>query len=264
MAQSFCESLLALGKEWLGWLALRNGDVDEAAVQLAGSQASGWLQWASGKRAFRNGVYTEAAKQFRDAIAIWEPARHVDAPSLIVRLRPSPDIPRAYADLGGAQLLAGDRAAAIASLNQAVKEDPADARALYLRARAKELSGQTEAALADYNLASRNAFASARELASGEAHLYRGILLYRRKDFPRAEDEFGSALNFEIPGGLRADAVAWRHMSAVAAGACSSSRQLLEGSLTSVTPYFPKDEARSLLSSCAATTAGPVRAEAGK
>ena len=156
-----------------------------------------------GKRAFRNKVYGEAVSQFRQAIAIWEPARRNDPANLIARLRPVPELSKAYADLGGAELLAGDRQAAIASLNRAVKEDPSDARALYLRARAKELSGQMEGALADYNLASRNAFAAAKELASGEAHLYRGILLYRRKDFPRAEDEFGSALNFEIGAGLQ-------------------------------------------------------------
>ena len=57
----------------------------------------------------------------------------------------------------------------------------------------------------------RMAFAGARDLASGEAHLYRGVLLYRRKNFARAEGEFASALNFEIPDALRADARAWRH-----------------------------------------------------
>jgi tetratricopeptide (TPR) repeat protein len=258
MSTSFCGSLLNLGKEWLGRIALQRGELDEAAVQLAGANESGWSQWASGKRAFRNRSWDEAVSQFKQAIAVWEPARRMEPPNLIARIRPVPELSKAFADLGAAQLLAGDRPAAIVSLNQAAKEDPSDARSLFLRARAKELSGQMEGALTDYNLASRNAFAAAKELASGEAHLYRGILLFRRKDFPRAEDEFGSALNFEIPVGLRADAVAWRHMSAVAAGSCDTSRQYLERALETVTPYFPKDEARTLLTSCRATTAGPA------
>ena len=264
MSSSFCGGLLNLGKEWLGWMALQRGELDEAAVQLAGANESGWSQWAQGKRAFRNKVYGEAVSQFRQAIAIWEPARRMEAPTLIARLRPRPELSKAFADLGGAELLAGDKAAAIASLNQSAKEDPSDARSLYLRARAKELSGQMEGALADYNLASRNAFAAAKELASGEAHLYRGILLFRRKDFPRAEDEFGSALNFEISPALKADAVAWRHLAAVASGSCDSSRQLLERALDTVTPYFPKDEARSLVTSCRTTAAGSARGDSVK
>ena len=101
-------------------------------------------------------------------------AAHGAVPHLLHAFVRVPELSKAYADLGGAELLAGDEAAAIASLNQSAKEDPSDARSLYLRARAKELSGQMEGALADYNLASRNAFAAAKELASGEAHLYRG------------------------------------------------------------------------------------------
>ena len=50
----------------------------------------------------------------------------------------------------------------------------------------------------------------------------------------------------------------------VAAGSCDSSRQLLERALETVTPYFPKDEARTLLTSCRATAAGPVRGDSVK
>ena len=207
MPSSFCGWLLNLGKEWLGWMALQRGEIDEAAVQLAGANESGWSQWAQGKRAFRDKVYGEAMSQYptgnRDLGA---GAAHGATHAWLHAFVRVPELSKAYADLGGAELLAEIRAAAIASLNQSAKEDPSDARSLYLRARAKELSGQMEGALADYNLASRNAFAAAKELASGEAHLYRGILLFRRKDFPRAEDEFGSALNSRSPqpqGGCR-------------------------------------------------------------
>jgi single-stranded DNA-binding protein len=168
----------------------------------------------------------------------------------MTRLAPPADLPQALTDLGGAQLLSGDLAAAVSTLNTALEAGP-DARAFYYRARARELAGQTEASLADYNLAGRAAFASAQELSSGEAHLYRGILLYRRKDFIRAEDEFSSALNLDIPEALRPDASAWRHLSAVAAGFCASSRESLARSLSAVSPFFPKDEARTLAAGCA-------------
>ena len=110
--------------------------------------------------------------------------------------------------------------------------------------------GRKDEALADYNLASRTAFAAAQDLASGEAHLYRGIVLYRRKDYARAEDEFASALNFEMTGALRPDARAWRHLAAVAGGSCGSARQSLNLALPAVSPFFPRDEARSLASAC--------------
>ncbi len=131
-----------------------------------------------------------------------------------------------------------------------MQESPSNSRALYLRARAEDAAGQNEAALADYNLASRTAFANARDLASGEAHLYRGILLFRRKQYRGAEDEFSSALNFSIAASLRADAVAWRRLSAVAEGSCDAGIRYLEEALPSASPYFPRQEARSFMSAC--------------
>jgi tetratricopeptide (TPR) repeat protein len=121
---------------------------------------------------------------------------------------------------------------------------------LFLRARAKDMSGQTDGAIADYSLAARTALAKAQDLSSGDGHLYRGIMLYRRKDFARAEDEFSSALNFAIPAELRADAVAWRRMAAVAGGSCAGGRHYLEEALPQASPWFPADEARTLMAAC--------------
>jgi len=183
--------------------------------------------------------------------------------SLAARLGPPAGRASELVELGSAQLLAGEAREAIATFDAAVKADASDARALYLRARAKEIAGETESALADYNLASRTAFAGAKDLASGEAHLYRGILLYRRKGYAFAEDEFSSALNFEITGQMRADAEAWRHLAAVAGGSCGVSRQYLERALPAVSPYFPKDEARAALATCAAGLSEVKPAAAG-
>lgn len=249
-----CMALLNTGRLWLGWMALQQDDLEHAARELSGLTESGWPQWTAGKRAFRDRQYGEAAKRYGEAAEIWGGPQ--DGASLAARLGPGPDRAQALTDRGGAQLLSGDPAGAITTLDKAVKTSANPARSLFLRARAEELAGRSETALADYSLASRTALAHAEDLASGEAHLYRGILLYRRKDFAHAENEFASALNFDIRANLRPDAIAWRHMAAVAEGACATSREQLEQSLASVSPYFPKSEARALASTCPLT--GPA------
>lgn len=251
MSAGECASLLELGREWEGWLALGNGDLPAAARDFAASP--GWLAWVLGQQAFAGRDYPSAAAEYRKTVADWE-ARQARRPQpLADRLAPGRPLPSAYTELGGAQLLAGDPAAAIASLNQAVKQAPASSRALFLRATAKEAAGQADAALADYSFASRTAFANAHDLASGEAHLYRGILLYRRKDYRHAEDEFSSALNFEIPAALRADAVAWRRLAAVSGGSCAAGPGYLEQALPAASPFFPAREARAAIAACHAS-----------
>ncbi len=259
MPGSLCEALLRTGRQWVGWLALSRGNLNGAVVALAGSAGSGWPEWVAGREAFASGRYREAADLYRRAIGLLHP---LVPPPLPQRLGPPSDQSAELTELGGALLLAGDAKAAIATLDSAIKANPADARAIYLRARARELGGQFDAAVADYNLASRTAFANSRDLASGEAHLYRGILLYRRKDYTHAEDEFSSALNFTIAGDMRTDAVAWRHLAAVAAGSCGASSRYLERSLPAASPFFPSAEARTAIAGCPQPTAsasGPSR-----
>jgi tetratricopeptide (TPR) repeat protein len=248
MSPEFCRQLLEVSRQWMGWVALREGRLEDAARLLAWSTDSGWSQWVQGRRSFDSGAYPDAVANYTRAIDIWNVIW--SEPSLLRALGPRPSMPVALADLGGAQMLAGNSTASIRTLDTAVKADPSQAHPLFLRARAKEIAGQSDAALADYSLAARTAFASAQDLASGEAHLYRGIVLYRRKDFPRAEDEFASALNFEIPAALRGDAVAWRHVAAVAGGSCGSERESLVGSIGRTSPFFPKEEARTLAATC--------------
>ena len=257
MSASYCQRLLQTGRDWLGWMAFQRNDLFEAAHDFSAIPERPWAQWIAGRQAFLDRQYKDAAAHYRRALDTWAASQRDHSGSIADRLEPPPsEIPQALTDLGGAQLLSGDLSGAAATLDAALKADPSLARAAYLRARADELAGNTAQAMAAYNLASRTAFANARDLASGEAHLYRGILMYRRKDYTRAEDEFASALNFDIPAALRPDAVAWRHMAAVAGGFCSASRQYLEESLAQVSPYFPKDEARTVAGSCPLTGGG--------
>jgi tetratricopeptide (TPR) repeat protein len=250
MSATFCAQVLDAGAQWLGWIALRDNQLEQAASHFSASPDSGWTAWVQGRRDFGDARYGGAAAQYAQATHLWTLIWQGEGPTLPQALGPRPQFASALADWGGARLLAGDPSGAIVTLDAAVQADPANAHALYLRARAKELAGRRDEALADYNLASRTAFAAAQDLASGEAHLYRGIVLFRRKDYARAEDEFASALNFEMTGALRPDARAWRHLAAVAGGSCGSARQSLNLALPTVSPFFPRDEARSLASAC--------------
>ena len=252
MPATFCGQVLAAGAQWLGWIALRGNQLEQAASHFSSAPDSGWSAWVQGRRDFDGARYGAAASQYAQATHLWTLIWQGEGPTLPQALWPRPQFNSALADWGGARLLAGDLSGAIVTLDAAVQADPANAHALFLRARAKELAGRRDEALADYNLASRTAFAAAQDLASGEAHLYRGIVLFRRKDYARAEDEFASALNFEMTGALRPDARAWRHLAAVAGGSCGSARQSLNLALPAVSPFFPQDEARSLASACGA------------
>jgi tetratricopeptide (TPR) repeat protein len=250
MSPKICQDASQLGWEWLGWLALRSGDLFDASSYLSRVPASPWYHWARGREAFRDRNYQTAAAEYQTAVRDWQEAQAGPPSPWSAGLSPLPAMPEALADLGGAQLLNRDFPAALASLNAAVRADPMQASAIYLRARAREQAGQADLALADYNLASRTALATASDVTSGEAHFYRGILLYRRKQLSEAEDEFSTALNLDLPARWRADVPAWRQMAAVAQGACGASRTYLEESLARVSPYFPKDEAYQLAASC--------------
>jgi len=256
MSATYCLGLLQTGRDWLGWKALLSDNLLDAAHDFAAVPQLPWAQWTAGRQAFADRQYKDAATHYRRAVDLWVAAQRDQSGSIRERLEPPPDIPEAFTELGGAQLLSGDLSGATVSLDAALKADPSLARAAYLRARVDELAGNAAQAMAGYSLASRTAFANAKELASGEAHLYRGILMYRRKDYGHAEDEFASALNFDISPAMKPDAVAWRHMSAVAGGSCTVSRQYLEQSLAQVSPYFPKEEARRVAASCPLTGGG--------
>jgi tetratricopeptide (TPR) repeat protein len=245
-----CRQWVEIGREWLGRLALRAGTIDEAASNFAGARETGWLEWVQGKQAFQAGNFAQAAARYAAAVNTWKVVWAEPGPGFMRRMGPRPALSSALVDLGGAQLLAGNMRQAETTLDAALKADPTSARAFYLRGRARELAGRLNDALADYNLATRAAFATSEDLASGEAHLYRGILMFRRKDYGRAEDEFASALNFSIGESMRPDAEAWRHLAAVASGTCGSERLNLERSLAAASPYFPKDEARSAAAAC--------------
>ena len=247
-----CSAIFQAGREWLAWSALQRDDIEEASREVPAPSIA-WASWVAGKRAFKYKLYADAAAAFRRAVEAWDAQSRSTARPLRERLGPAIDRSVAYTEFGGAQLLAGDSAAALATLNQAVRHDSTNARALFLRGRARDAAGQAEAAIADYSLAARNALAKADDGASGDAHVYRGMSFYRRKDFSRAEEEFNNALNFEIAPSMRADAIAWRRLAAVAGGSCIVGPAYLEEAMPSASPFFPREEARATVASCSST-----------
>jgi tetratricopeptide (TPR) repeat protein len=248
MQTAVCGSLLDVGRQWQGWIELKRGNFTSAIRDFSPATAPGWSAWATGKYAMRDRNYSVAASEYRKAVTDWQARLAQDSRPLMERIAPPIDLAGAYTELGGAQFVAGDKAGAIATLNQAVKVAPMNARALFLRARARDAAGQPDAAISDYSLAARTALANPQE--SGEGHLYRGILLYRRKALEQAEEEFSNALNFEISADLRADAIAWRRLSAVAEGSCGPGRKYLEEALPAASPFFPTSEALTLMTAC--------------
>lgn len=247
-----CQEVIALARLWLGWTLLEEGKLADATVHLLRFPELGWADWSAGRQALEWGRARDAADRIGQAVERWTAARKYPRGGTLRLLAPKPDLPRALAELGMARYLAGDFAGAVQSLDAAVKQRPWDARSIFTRGLARDALGQTEAALADYQLASRTAFANpGLSSASAQAHLYRGVWHFRRGAWTRAEDEFAGALNARPEPALRADIAAWRHLSAVAGGACESSAAELGRALSDVSGLFPREEAQARLAACA-------------
>lgn len=245
MPATKCQVLVGIGKLWLGWAAMREGRLSDAARWMAGFGDTGWPSLVAGRQAMTARQFPLATAAFRLAV---DKFKHRPASGLAGALGPHPDLGDLYFRLGSAEYGAKDYPAAIATFDEVAKRQPENARAIFLRGRAREMEG--ESGLNDFDLASRAAFANVNiPGAGGQAHFYRGVALYRRKDYARAEQEFSSALNFDA-GPAKEDAAAWRHMAAVAAGACGASAALLGHSLGEVSDYFPRAEAETLLRTC--------------
>lgn len=255
-AIEFCHTVQQVGSAWLGWIALGRGDFPGAARRFRLADTPPWDAWIEGVSAFRRGDYGAAAADYGRAIGMWRDAR---LETLAQRLCPHPDISEALTDWGGAQLAAGYAAAALANLNAAVKANSGNARAYYLLGEAHRRLGRDADAAEDFDVAGRAALAQTGEAGAAEAHFYRGIVFYLRKEFVRAEDEFSSALNGGRGASWMPDARAWRYLAAVSGGACGPSREYLERALASVSAYFPKAQAVRTAASCPAASIPAVR-----
>lgn len=248
----WCRFAVRLGDAWLGRDALNRGELQTAERNFATAGAPAWSDWTQGRLAFQKRDYGHAAAYYARAIGTW---RANVQTSFERNLQPRPVMTEMLADWAGAQIATGDMAGAVVNLDAAIRADGSNARAYYLRAIARERLGLNDAASQDFDSAARAALAKGGAAAAAEAHFYRGIVFYRRKEFVRAEDEFSSALNADVPGDWRNDDRAWRMMAAVAGGACGASREGLAREMASASPYFPQADARTAMSACPATSA---------
>ena len=247
-----CRAAQQLGNAWLGRIALARGDMTVAERRFTASNSGGgvpqWNRWIAGLEAFRRVDYPRAAGEEGAAIAAW---RGRKPSTLVEALAPRPEWPAALAEYGGSQFAAGDAKAALETLDQALKSDAANAKAYYLKAASEEKLGRGDA-VSDYDAAARAALAAG---DSAGAHFYRGIVFFRRKELQRAESEFAAALNGSPDASWAVDARAWRHLTAVAGGACGASRDFLDRTFPAASPFFPKEEARKAVAGCATVAA---------
>ena len=228
-------------------MALRDDRPADALRRLPDNLDSGWRRWTEGRREFDAGKYAAAVPLYAAAIEQWKQIWQGARPHLPPGIKAAPRHPRgALPTTAPPACWPATFPAPSPPSMPRCGATPANARAWFLRARAKELAGHPDEALADYNLASRNAFAAAQDLASGEAHLYRGIALFRRRDFARAEQEFASSLNFEMNADPCAPMPAPGATSPPSRRASAGpARASLTQSLATVSPYFPRQEASS-------------------
>ena len=251
MSPRICEDLLRTGRLWQGWIALKEGDLASARGIFAAFPDLAWGSWAAGLAAEKAGRYAEAVDAMGKAVEAWSLDQRYPKPGLMHILGPAPDVPAATAQLGEAQYLAGKYGLAIASLDAAVRAQPEDAMAIFVRGLAREATGRSDAAMNDYQAASRTAFAHPdRPFSAGQAHLYRGVWHFRRKAWAQAEDEFAGALNADPGPELRADAAAWRQLAAVAGGSCQRADDDLRVALAAASGFFPRAEAEKVLAAC--------------
>jgi tetratricopeptide (TPR) repeat protein len=83
----------------------------------------------------------------------------------------------------------------------------------------------------------------------GQAHYFRGLLLYQAKNYPSAEVEFSLALTGRLGDLGKPDVNAWKIMSAVAGSGCKSS-DALDAAMEAASDKFPKAQANALVFDC--------------
>lgn len=251
MQPAFCQELTELARLWLGWNALQAGKLNDAAKLAAAVPSSPWMAWIAGRQAWVERRWPEALGLMDKAVQAWEAAEKSRTPRTADLLGPRPDLGRMYLELATAYYRSDQHAGVIAAHEAAVKRGAGDAYGFFMRARAREATGQTAAALEDYQRAATLAASNKDDSwAVGQAHYYRGLLLYGRRSYKQAQAEFIQAPKAglgDIPG---AEVNAWATLSAVAAGDCSKAPELLDLSVKPASKLFPAADAQSLAAAC--------------
>lgn len=255
MSKSFCASLVDTARVWLGWLAYRRNEFEQAAQILQPLPASVWSMWVSGRVAQDQKRLDQAADLYQKGLATWSAIEKSANPDVVTLLGPKIVPGDIQYQFGVLEFARQRYDAAIERFDAALKAAPKNSYAIFLRARSKEALRLNAPALSDYALAAQTARAAGDTSWSvGQAHFRRGILLFGAKDYTRAESEFANALSTRLTEVPPADVTAWRAMAAVAGGACKSS-DALETAVRAASAQFPKDTADALVFDCRASQA---------
>ena len=92
MSATFCGQVLAAGDQWLGWIALRGNQLDQAARHFSATPDSGWSAWVQGRRDFDDARYAAAAAQYAQATHVWTLIWQGEGPTLPQALGPRPQL----------------------------------------------------------------------------------------------------------------------------------------------------------------------------
>jgi tetratricopeptide (TPR) repeat protein len=226
-----CNALDSAGRLWLGWFALRRNELTQAETAFHHVGASPWNAWLTGIYSSEGRRCREAAMAFADAAASWP----IRGRSLVEWLGPQPAPGELPARLAYAQAMAGDTEAALPNLDAAISARPNDAVSLFLRGLLRRSIPDLEAA--------------AKAAPPEQAHLYRGVLFERRREYPAATREFDQA------GKDTADLAAWKSLTDAAAGACPADSNEMDKLSATATPLFPKGEYAIEIVECRLRTA---------
>jgi tetratricopeptide (TPR) repeat protein len=250
MSVSFCAAVIDTARTWLGWMAWRKNDYQQAAQILQPLKNSVLGMWTSAALAQEEKSLDEAAPLYEKVLQALLAAERTPNPEVVTLLGPKLDAAAAHYQLGLIEYARQRYDAAITHFDFAVKASPKNSYAIFLRARSKEALRLNQPALDDYALAAQTARAeSDTNWSIGQAYFQRGLLYYQAKDYARADAEFSTALSARLTEVQPADVTAWRSMTAVAGGNCKSS-DALESSAKAASGQFPKAQADALVYDC--------------
>jgi tetratricopeptide (TPR) repeat protein len=251
----FCNSLIDTARTWLGWLSYQKNDFEEAArVFEPLAQANPprpWMLWVSALQAEREKHLELAAALYEKTLAVWSAAENSPAPDTVTLLGPKLDAASIHFQLALTDYARQRYDPAITQLDAAIKGSPKNSYAIFLRARSKEALHLDIAAMEDYVLAAKTARANNESGWNvGLASYYRGLLLYRAKDYSHAEAEFSNALSGKLGEVPQPDVTAWWRLAGISARGCDGPLDPLESALKAASNQFPKAQANAILFGC--------------
>jgi TolA-binding protein len=188
---------------------------------------------------------------YEQTLQLWTAAERSRNPDVVTLLGPKLDVSAIHFQLALVEYSRQLYDAAIAQLDACLKDSPKNSYAIFLRARAKDALRLNGPAADDYGLAAQTARENNDSTWNvGQAHYYRGLLLFQNKDFMRAESEFANAQSARLGDIPPQDVTAWKLLAAVSGSNCKLGVDYLETAVDAATSQFPKATAQGILFDC--------------